>query len=129
MKIPTIKDIAAEAGVTHCAVSHVLHNDAYAAKVRPETRQRILNAAAKLGYVQNQLAIATRTGQVNTIALIVNFTKLQDLAPVSQIISGVMMESSSRYYNIKIFSEDELDQAFRQITENRIDKYGKTYYT
>ena len=122
MKLPTLNDIAREAGLSNCVVSHVLHNDDYAAKVRPETRQRILAIAEKLGYRRNTLASATRTGQVNTIALIVNFTKLQDAAPVSQIISGVMMESSSRYYNIKIFSEDELDQAFRQIMENRIDK-------
>ena len=122
MKLPTLKDIANEAGLSNCVVSHVLHNDAYAAKVRPETRQRILEIARKLGYVQNQLASATRTGQVNTIALIVNFTKLQNPAPVSQIISGVMMESSARYYSIKIFSEDELELAFRQIAENRIDK-------
>jgi len=118
----TIYDIAKEVGVSGCCVSWVLRNHPRSKGMNADTRQRILDAASSLGYVQNQLAAATRTGHVSTIALIVNFTKLQDPAPVSQIISGVMMESSSRYYSIKIFGEDELDQAFRKITENRIDK-------
>ncbi|MBE6373567.1 MAG: LacI family transcriptional regulator [Lentisphaerae bacterium] len=126
MKLPTIKDIALEAGVNKCVVSHVLHDDAYAAKMRPETRQRILDIAAKLHYIPNQLASATSTGKVNTIALISNFSEMQGFHPVSRIITGIMMESAARRYSIKIFDENELELAFRLIAENRIGKVIST---
>ena len=122
MKLPTIKDIAAAAGVNHCVVSHVLRNDSYAAKVRPETRQRIMELARKMGYRRNTLASAVRTGQVNTIAVILNFDALQNIPPASQIISGIMMETAVRKYSVKIFSESELTKAFQTIVEHRIGK-------
>ena len=118
----TIYDVSAAAGVSACSVSWVLHNHPRSQKLSPATRQRILDTAEKMGYVVNRLASATSTGQVNTIALIVNFTKLQSFHSVNQIIAGIMQELNARRYSIKIFSEDELDLAFRQIAENRIDK-------
>lgn len=121
MKIPTIKDIAAAVGVNHCVVSHVLHNDAYAAKVRPETRQRILELARKMGYRRNSMASAIRTGQVNTIAVILNFNDLQN-SSMNQIMSGIMVETAERKYSVKVFSDSDLVNAFQIIVENRIDK-------
>ncbi|MBQ9337328.1 MAG: LacI family DNA-binding transcriptional regulator [Lentisphaeria bacterium] len=122
MKLPTIRDIAAEAGVNTCVVSHVLHNDDYAAKVRPETRKRILAIAEKIGYRRNSLAAATRTGQINTIAVILSFSKYQTIAPFSQVMTGIMLEASEHRQSVKIFSEDMLDDSFRQIVEKRISK-------
>ena len=81
----TICDIAEAAGVSACSVSWVLRNHPRSKDMNANTRQRILEAAAKLGYVQNQLAIATRTGQVNTIAVILNFNDMQDPA-MNQIL-------------------------------------------
>ena len=121
MKIPTIKDIASEAGVNHCVVSHVLHNDAYAAKVRPETRQRILDLARNMGYRRNSMASSIRTGQVNTIAVILNFNDMQNPA-MNQILSGIMMETAERKYSVKVFSDSDLAGAFQTIAENRIGK-------
>ena len=122
MKLPTLNDIAREAGLSNCVVSHVLHNDAYAAKVRPETRQRILAIAEKIGYRRNTLASATRTGQVNTIAVILNFSKYQTTVPFSQIMTGIMFEASAHRQSVKVFSDEELDNTFLQIVENRIGK-------
>jgi LacI family transcriptional regulator len=122
MKLPTIKDIASEAGVNKCVVSHVLHNDAYAAKVRPETRRRILDIAGKIGYRRNVLASSTRTGQVNTIAVILNFSNYQTTAPFSRIMTGIMFETSAHRQSVKVFSDEDLDDSFHQIVENRIGK-------
>ena len=122
MKLPTIKDIASEAGVNKCVVSHVLHDDAYAAKVRPETRRRILDITGKIGYRRNVLASSTRTGQVNTIAVILNFSKYQTTVPFSQIMTGIMFETSAHRQSVKVFSDEDLDDSFHQIVENRIGK-------
>ncbi len=122
MKLPTIKDIALEAGVDKCVVSHVLNDDAYAAKVRPETRRRILEISNRIGYRRNQLASAIRTGQVKTIAVILNVMKYRTAAPFNQVMAGIMLEASDLRQSVKIFSENELEPSFRQIVENRIDK-------
>ena len=118
----TICDIAEAAGVSACCVSWVLRNHPRSQGMNVKTRQRILDAASSLGYVQNQLAIATRTGQVNTIAVILNFRQFQNQPPVNQIMTGILLESSAFRQSIKIFSEEDLDNSFRQILENRIDK-------
>lgn len=122
MKRPTMQDIADEAGVNKCVVSHVLHDDAYAATVRPQTRQRILEIAERIGYRLNSLASAIRTGQVNTIAVIVKFDEWRSIVPLNQIMAGIMMETARRKYGVKVFSDDDLDSTFRSIVENRIEK-------
>src|SRR5215208_4948736 len=51
----TTKDVAARAGVSQPTVSLVLSRSAHA-RVAPETRERVLKAAAELGYRPNVLA-------------------------------------------------------------------------
>jgi LacI family transcriptional regulator len=65
----TIKQVAAEAGVSITTVSHVL-NDVPGVRVNPATRERIHEAVARLGYVPNSLAQSLRTQRSNTIGLI-----------------------------------------------------------
>ena len=122
----TIYDIAKEAGVSGCCVSWVLRNHPRSKGMNADTRQRILNAAAELGYVQNQLATATRTGQVNTIGVILNFAFGQDTAFVNKIVEGILVEASIRKHYIKIFSDDDLEASFRAIRENRINSVIST---
>ncbi len=53
IKSPTLKDVAAKAGVSYQTVSKVLNQQA---QVTSETRQRILESVAALGYRPNALA-------------------------------------------------------------------------
>ena len=46
----TIFDVATEAGVSFGTVSRVINNDVH---VKPETRERVLQAMEKLGFVAN----------------------------------------------------------------------------
>ena len=118
----TIHDIAREAGVSSCCVSWVLSNHPRSKVVSEKTRQRILSLSKRMGYLRNSMASAIRTGQVNTIALIVDFAKIQSFHSSSQILTGIIMESTARRYSVKIYDENELDVSFRQIAENRIEK-------
>ena len=118
----TIYDVSAAAGVSACSVSWVLHNHPRSKKLSPVTRQRILDTAEKMGYVVNRLASATSTGQVNTIAVILDFNELQNIMPMNQIMTGIIMEASARQQSIKVFSENDLEKSFRSIVENRIGK-------
>jgi LacI family transcriptional regulator len=67
---PTQADVARRAGVSQTTVSHVLNNN-NAIAVPPETRQRILDAVAELGYVPDSMARSLRTRKTYTIAGII----------------------------------------------------------
>src|SRR5262249_28014277 len=69
-KRPTQADVAQRAGVSQTTVSHVLNNTA-AISVPPETRQRILDAIAELGYVPDGTARSLRTRKSYTIASVI----------------------------------------------------------
>jgi LacI family transcriptional regulator len=66
---PKIKDVAERAGVSPAMVSVVLNN-AEGARVAPATRQRVLDAAAALGYTPNRLARSLRTQRTHTLGMI-----------------------------------------------------------
>ncbi len=65
-----LKDVARRAGVDPSTASRVLRDDP-GQQVRPETRQRILDAAQELRYRPNALARGLRTRRTDTLGLIV----------------------------------------------------------
>ncbi len=67
-KLPTIQDVAKKAGVGAITVSRVINHSGY---ISPETRARVEQAIAELGYVPNTLARSLRSRRTNTLALIV----------------------------------------------------------
>jgi LacI family transcriptional regulator len=64
----TIKDVARLSGVSSMTVSRVINRSA---RVRPETRQRVEQAIAELGYVPSRLARGLIRQKTGTLALIV----------------------------------------------------------
>lgn len=65
--MPTIQDVAKRAGVAPITVSRVINNSGY---ISEETRERVEEAIAELGYVPNRLARGLRLKQTNILALI-----------------------------------------------------------
>lgn len=118
----TIRDVAGEADVSVCTVSWVLCNHPRCREVGEKTRKRILETAAKLGYRRNMLASATRTGLITTIAVLLDPVQYRTTIHFNWIVNGILLEASFRKYSVKLFSEKKLDDSFRQIVENRIDK-------
>ena len=66
-----LRDVAAAAGVDTSVVSRVLSGDRRLS-IRPETRQRVLEAIAQLGYRPHLPARALAEGRAPTIALMVS---------------------------------------------------------
>lgn len=64
-----IKDVAREAGVSVTTVSHVLNNVEHT-RTSEETRRRIENTAARLGYRPNRIARSLRTQRTEMIGIL-----------------------------------------------------------
>src|SRR5579871_1191051 len=66
--MPTIKQVAAKAGVSVATVSYVLNS---VRKVRPETKERVMKVARALRYSPNTVARGLVTGRSSIVGLIV----------------------------------------------------------
>ncbi|MEV6740365.1 LacI family DNA-binding transcriptional regulator [Streptomyces sp. NPDC051104] len=64
-----IKDVAAAAGVSVTTVSHIL-NEVEGKRINPETRQRVIETAHRLGYAPNGLARGLRLKRSNTVGFV-----------------------------------------------------------
>jgi LacI family transcriptional regulator len=64
-----ISDVASAAGVSNATVSAAL-NDVESARISSDTRQRVRETAARLGYVPNRLAQGLRAQRSGTIGFI-----------------------------------------------------------
>jgi LacI family transcriptional regulator len=72
MNRPTQVDVAQRAGVSRATVSYVLNGLTEGrVPISDETRQRVLDAIEELGYEPDARAQALRSGNTNTIALII----------------------------------------------------------
>lgn len=125
-KSVTIREVANAAGVSVCCVSWVLRNHPRSREIGEKTRERVLRIAEEMGYRRNLLASATRSGRVDTIAVLWSFKPELENAPINRIMRGIMQETSVRKFSIKIFPDDDLENTFRLIAENRIDKVIST---
>ena len=86
MSKPTIRDVAAVAGVSISAVSYIL-NGSDKKKYSETTVKAVRRAAEKLGYVPNQIARGMRSQRANAIG-IVNFWE-QESAVVAPTLRAV----------------------------------------
>ncbi len=64
---PTLKTIAVETGLAIATVSRALKN---APDIGEETKKRVRETAARLGYRPNRAGVRLRTGKTNVIALV-----------------------------------------------------------
>jgi LacI family transcriptional regulator len=67
----TASDIALHLGLAPTTVSHVLAGRADRVRIKPETQQRVLEAARTLGYRPNASARAMRTGRFGCAVLVI----------------------------------------------------------
>lgn len=66
----SIRDVAAKAGVSVGTVSHVMNGNA-AARIAPDTQERVRRAARDLGYRPNRVARSLGRRRTDTIGLLV----------------------------------------------------------
>lgn len=114
----TIKDIAAEAGVSHPTVSRVINDDP---QIGEATKRRVREIMAKLGYRPNLVARSLVRRRTKVLALVV-----PDFNPhVQPIVRGIIDECRRRDYGLMLFSTDywseEADTYARVVTHWPVD--------
>jgi LacI family transcriptional regulator len=95
----TSHDVARAAGVSQSTVSRVLRNDA---RVSPTTRERVLAAAAELGYVPSEVGRSLVTRSTRTIGIVIT-----DLSSVfyPYLIAPLHDEVAACGYRMVLFTD------------------------
>jgi DNA-binding LacI/PurR family transcriptional regulator len=111
-KTPTIVDIAAEAGVSKSAVSRALLGQG---EVSRENRERIEDAAKRLGYVANAMARGLVSSRTRTLGVVLRDVKKPYYAFLQ---AGMQSQAERRDYRIVATTnagELEVEDALREI--------------
>ena len=87
MKRPTMRDVAERAGVSKTTVSHVINETRF---VEEETRQRVLQAIAELGYRPSVIARSLTTNRTQTVGVIVSDSSNYFFAEILRGIEDVL---------------------------------------
>jgi LacI family transcriptional regulator len=93
---PTMKDVAARAGVALKTVSRVVNGEP---GVTPETAQRVLGAIEALGFRRNESARLLRTGRTATIGFIADNWADADRAAVYMGVEKIAREHGYLLYS------------------------------
>ncbi|MEL7114146.1 MAG: LacI family DNA-binding transcriptional regulator [Pseudomonadota bacterium] len=103
---PTIRTVAAEAGVSVSTVSQVMRGEG---RISDETRKKVLRAADKVNYVLNRSAAAMRSGESKDIGLLIHNIRNPFNA---EVVLGVNSYLEEQGY--LVFVLDALDDLARQ---------------
>lgn len=98
----SITDVAKRAGCSNATASYALNGSGRVAK---QTRQRVLEAAAELGFIADHSAIRLRTGRSNLIGIIINDINNPFFA---ELVSQFEVEAwNAGYLSIMATSQDD----------------------
>jgi DNA-binding LacI/PurR family transcriptional regulator len=104
-----MRDIAAAAAVSQSTVSRVLSGAPTRVPIAPETRERVVQAARRLGYRPNPLARGLRGASTNLIGAVVRDFSDPFFAGA---IEALVVESMAHGYNVVLGHVDgSLDEA------------------
>ncbi|MCI9577315.1 MAG: extracellular solute-binding protein [Oscillibacter sp.] len=101
--MPTIKDIAREAGVSHGTVSNVINGRG---NVSVEKIRMVWKAAEKLGYQVNARAQSLRQGKSRSIAVILPGIEFEHCAAMYEVIQSEFIQYG---YSVQLYSTRSLE--------------------
>ena len=116
----TLKDVAKLAEVDIGSVSRTLAGHPRAKSLRAETRERIFEAAKKLGYRRNVFASAMRSGINRTVAVINSGSDIGTTPSALRVLSGIIQGASDASYALKTYSDSDLPAVMDDILSNQI---------
>lgn len=122
MKKVTIRDVAREAGVSVTLVSFVMNakmgkDGRLDCPVNPDTAQRVLHVAKKLGYRRNNAAASLRSGRSHSIAVIVSDIANPFFAEICRNIERIAYKDG---YTVIFASSEEDPQRLSNLIDTMI---------
>ena len=122
MKRITLQDVGEAAGVDFSTVSRVLNNKHKEARISEDTRERVLEAAHKLGYFPNNLARGLKNRRTQTLGLVIS----DNLSAVYAQITFAAVEAARRAgYSVMIGntagSEENEERVLGVLVERCVD--------
>lgn len=133
----TIKDVAEDTGLSIAAVSYVLNDKE---GVRPETRELVLSAVERLGYVPNYTARGLASHRSRLIGVCSPQTEpgsklMFDNPFYSKLFSSIEYECRQEGYHV-IVSGTDADESFLKLAQQRsldgmiiVGSYSKEFYS
>ena len=116
-KIGRIRDVARESGVSIATVSRVMNSNT---NVKPETRQRVLEAIKRLDYVPNPAARALTTKRTQTIAAIIPTIENSVFA---KFVAAIEQAMSKQNYSL-VLSVSNADDALELAAAEKLLAMG-----
>ncbi|NJP53480.1 LacI family transcriptional regulator [Streptomyces sp. SBST2-5] len=120
---PTIKTVAARAGVGRTTVSRVVNGSDL---VSDEARARVLAAIKELNYVPNSVARGLVTNRTNAVALVIPESESRlgsepFFAGLIRGVSGALAESGTQLQLMLVRDRAERDRLTESMAERRVD--------
>ncbi|WP_406245993.1 LacI family DNA-binding transcriptional regulator [Microbacterium sp. M] len=118
-RVPSIRDVARLAGVSHQTVSRVLNEHP---SIRPETKKRVQDAIAVLDYRPNLAARALVTSTTTTLGIL--SATIGEFGPTSSI-AGIEDAARAEGYsvstvNLPTTSPEAIGEAIRQLGREQV---------
>jgi LacI family transcriptional regulator len=103
---PTLKDVALAAGASITAASVVLNGATSSARVSGDTRERILDAATRLRYRRNAVALGLARQRMNTIGVAATIGGQETNLYFLALLDGILSAAVKHGQGITVFSTD-----------------------
>lgn len=117
--MPSIKDIARQAGVSHSTVSRALHNSPLIGR---ETAARIRAIAKRAGYVPSAVARSLVSRTTRTVGVVV--TTIADPF-IGEVVDGIESMANEHHYSVILansYADPELEmKVVGSLSERRVD--------
>lgn len=122
MKKVTIRDVAREAGVSVTLVSFVMNakmgkDGRLDCPANPDTAERVLQVAKRLGYRRNNAAASLRSGRSHSIAVIVSDIANPFFAEICRNIENIAYKAG---YTVIFASSEENPQKLAHLVETMV---------
>jgi DNA-binding LacI/PurR family transcriptional regulator len=120
----TAKEIGRRLGLSQPTVSRIL-SGASGHRVSAETRRRVLDTAAEMGYRPNALARSLRQGRTNIVGFYTGYGYIDARNPfLAELIGGLQRAADPRRLDILlhgVFRGASTDDIYGELVDGRID--------
>jgi LacI family transcriptional regulator len=122
--MPTLADVAREAGVSKMAASAALNGNQGSSRVSAETRDRVMAAVARLRYRPNANALALTNRRTNAIGFVTNLMGRVPNPYCMEVFGGVVEGATAAEQTASVFTIESWDEAPTRIPalcDGRVD--------